>query len=127
MIFLSGPRLHGVAIAREASAIAAARHALATFCLDIHRSARAAGFSALSSSNNNNTVTGFTAGGGLEYLFNPSRSVKAEYFFFDYTNLNGGPLFAEFNNFRFFNRDLQVNACKAGVNYHFRQEYVPLN
>jgi outer membrane immunogenic protein len=76
--------------------------------------------------NNNNTLTGWTAGGGLEYLISPNWSFKVEYLFFDFSNNNNGCCFDGTNNFRFFDRDLQVNTVKVGFNYFFHPDVVPL-
>jgi outer membrane immunogenic protein len=61
------------------------------------------------------THTGYTIGGGLEYLFTPSWSAKAEYMYTslggETYNLLGGPV--ESSNIDF-------HTVKVGVNYHFR-------
>ncbi|ANW02036.1 outer membrane protein [Bradyrhizobium icense] len=59
--------------------------------------------------------SGYTIGGGLEYLFTPSWSAKAEYM---YTSLGGetynlGGLLLDSPNIDF-------HTIKVGVNYHFR-------
>ena len=58
--------------------------------------------------------TGYTVGGGLEYLFTPSWSAKAEYM---YTSLSGETYnlggFAALGTPDF-------HTIKVGVNYHFR-------
>jgi outer membrane immunogenic protein len=61
------------------------------------------------------THTGYTIGGGLEYLFTPNWSAKAEYM---YTNVgsetyNFGGQLADSGSFDF-------HTIKVGVNYHFR-------
>ncbi len=59
--------------------------------------------------------TGYTIGGGLEYLFTPSWSAKAEYM---YTSLGseaynlGGDVFDS--------GTIDFHTIKVGVNYHFR-------
>jgi outer membrane immunogenic protein len=66
------------------------------------------------SSSNSQTHTGYTVGGGVEYMFAPNWSAKAEYM---YTNLSSetytlfGTSFASGN--------LDFNTVKVGVNYHF--------
>jgi outer membrane immunogenic protein len=63
----------------------------------------------------NKMHSGYTLGGGLEYLFTPSWSAKAEYM---YTNLG-----AEAYNLGGFPVDsgtLDFHTIKVGVNYHFR-------
>ena len=59
--------------------------------------------------------TGYTIGGGVEYLFTPSWSAKAEYMYTslggETYNLLGGPLDSS---------NLEFHTIKVGVNYHFR-------
>jgi outer membrane immunogenic protein len=59
--------------------------------------------------------SGWTVGGGLEYMFVPNWSGKIEYMYADYSNVNyvtaavpGG-----------IGLGVTVNTVKAGVNYHF--------
>jgi outer membrane immunogenic protein len=62
------------------------------------------------------TRTGWTAGGGLEWMFAPRWSAKIEYLFVDLSNNNnnwgGGWNWG-------WNFHPQVNIVRAGVNYHF--------
>jgi outer membrane immunogenic protein len=83
---------------------------------------------------NNNTLTGWTVGGGVEWLLNPNWSVKLEYLHYDFglndnnfnaTFCNNG-VCNPFGNFRLFDRDLTVDTVKLGVNYHLTSGYVPL-
>ena len=62
----------------------------------------------------NNTSTGWTAGGGVEWMFMPNWSAKVEYLF---TDLAGGGNGGGWN-WGFGNRP-QFNIVRAGVNYHF--------
>ena len=78
-----------------------------------------------STNNNNNGLDGWTVGGGIEYLFAPSWSVKAEYLFFDFGRNHVDWIDARGDDFRF-DRELQVNSFKVGVNYHFNNFYAPL-
>ena len=73
---------------------------------------------------NSSGLDGWTVGGGIEYLFAPNWSVKAEYLYFDFSrnNLNWTD---GYGNAWDFNRDLTVNSFKVGVNYHFGG-YTPL-
>jgi outer membrane immunogenic protein len=59
---------------------------------------------------------GFTVGAGLEYMFAPNWSAKAEYQYYNFgnTTFTGGP--AEIVGSRFRNDDHTV---KAGINYRF--------
>jgi len=63
-----------------------------------------------------NTRTGWTAGGGVEWMFMPNWSVKAEYLFLD---LDSGGATGTFG-WNFGNHfHPQINVVRAGVNYHF--------
>jgi outer membrane immunogenic protein len=63
-----------------------------------------------------NTRTGWTAGGGVEWMFAPNWSAKAEYLFVDLdSNGTTGTFGWTFGN-RF---HPQLNVVRAGVNYHF--------
>jgi opacity protein-like surface antigen len=85
---------------------------------------------------NNTTLTGWTVGGGVEWLLNPNWSVKVEYLFYDFglndNNWNatfcpvGGGACGSFASWRVFDHDLTVNTVKLGVNYHLTSGYVPL-
>mgnify|MGYP006276920523 CR=1 FL=1 len=72
---------------------------------------------------NGGTQTGWTAGGGVEWMFLPNWSAKAEYL---YTNLSGGPstLWGFYPSLRApvpmnVNTQTAWNTIRAGVNYHF--------
>jgi opacity protein-like surface antigen len=82
--------------------------------------------------NNNNTISGWTVGAGLEWLVSPNWSIKVEYLHFDfsldhnyccgdYANQYGG-----YNNFNMNNKDLEVDTVKLGFNYFFHPTYTPL-
>jgi outer membrane immunogenic protein len=60
------------------------------------------------------TPTGWTAGGGVEWLFAPHWSAKVEYLYVDLSNCanNGG-----WNIGQSFSP--QINVVRAGINYHF--------
>ena len=65
----------------------------------------------------NTTSAGWTAGGGVEWLFLPNWSAKLEYLYIDltsngYDNNNWGWGYAYSNH-------PQLNVVRAGVNYHF--------
>ncbi|MEH2555780.1 outer membrane immunogenic protein [Bradyrhizobium algeriense] len=61
------------------------------------------------------THTGYTIGGGLEYLFTPSWSAKAEYM---YTSL--GSETYKFDGQPLDSGSFDFHTIKVGVNYHFR-------
>jgi opacity protein-like surface antigen len=71
----------------------------------------------------NDTRVGWTAGGGVEYLWNPAWSVKVEYQFFDFgtesSSLMARPE-GDGGAIRTwdFNHDLTINTVKVGLNYH---------
>jgi len=68
-------------------------------------------------SNSSNTRTGWTAGGGVEWMFMPNWSAKAEYL---YTDLNGGGQTIGWSGFQTGTRNHpRFNVVRAGVNYHF--------
>jgi outer membrane immunogenic protein len=64
-----------------------------------------------------NTSTGWTAGGGAEWLFSPHWSAKIEYLYVDLASsgINGAFTGWELGN----NHHPQINVVRAGVNYHF--------
>jgi outer membrane immunogenic protein len=59
--------------------------------------------------------SGWTIGGGLEYMFAPNWSAKAEYMYADYSNSNYLTAFVPGG----IGLGVTVNTVKAGVNYHF--------
>ncbi len=85
---------------------------------------------------NNTSLTGWTIGGGVEWLLNPNWSVKLEYLYYDfglndtwnatYCPVSGAACSTYGTGWRAFNNDLTVNTVKLGVNYHLTSGYVPL-
>ncbi len=85
---------------------------------------------------NNNTLTGWTVGGGVEWKVSPAWSIKVEYLHFDFTNFNNnccndtmyqvalanGVNYNNFNN----HADLQVDTVKLGFNYFWNPPPAPL-
>jgi len=64
-----------------------------------------------------NTSTGWTAGGGAEWLFAPHWSAKVEYL---YVDLNSSGINGAFTGWELGNHHHpQLNVVRAGVNYHF--------
>jgi outer membrane immunogenic protein len=63
---------------------------------------------------NNRDNTGYTVGGGLEYLFAPAWSMKVEYQYYNFGRTEvtqfGFPVMSYTDNF---------HTVKAGINYHF--------
>jgi opacity protein-like surface antigen len=69
------------------------------------------------------THVGWTAGGGVEYLWNPAWSVKVEYQFFDFgtsssTLFTTSPVDGTVFSIGRFDHDLDINTVKVGINYH---------
>ncbi len=63
-----------------------------------------------------NTRTGWTAGGGLEWMFAPRWSAKVEYL---YADLDSGGTTGGFGWNWGYHFHPQLNIVRAGVNYHF--------
>ncbi len=63
-----------------------------------------------------NTRTGWTAGGGVEWMFMPNWSAKLEYL---YADLSGGGVSGGFSWNYGANIHPQINILRGGVNYHF--------
>ncbi len=84
------------------------------------------------SANNGSEVTGWTVGAGLEWMLNPSWSVKAEYLYYDFAvkdnnwNINTSIGNLGCDNWKWFNNDLTVNTVKLGLNYHLTSGYTAL-
>ncbi len=72
------------------------------------------------------SLDGWVVGGGVEYLFAPSWSVKAEYLYFDFSKNNTSWYDANNGITYGFDRDLTVNSFKVGINYHLNNVYTPL-
>ncbi|MFY9654985.1 MAG: outer membrane beta-barrel protein [Methylocystis sp.] len=66
--------------------------------------------------NYNNTRTGWTAGGGLEWMLAPHISAKIEYL---YADLDSGGMTGGWGWNYGYHLHPQVNIVRAGVNYHF--------
>ena len=78
------------------------------------------------------TDTGFVLGGGLEYKFTPSWSIKSEY---QYIDLGSTRLSSTFNptgaagdteTVRTNSIDHNFHTVRVGINYHLGQDYEPL-
>jgi len=76
------------------------------------------------------TATGYTVGGGVEYKFNPSWSLKAEYQFID---LGKASLSESAYDRRYcswatasLKADHSYDTVRIGLNYHFGNTYQPL-
>jgi outer membrane immunogenic protein len=82
--------------------------------------------------NNSTTQTGWTAGGGAEWMFMPNWSAKAEYL---YTDVSGGGTNNNWWNAGAWNSGIGINSVnnhtrwntvRAGVNYHFNWGAAPV-
>jgi len=67
------------------------------------------------SNSDSHTHTGYTLGGGLEYLFTPNWSAKAEYMFTSLGSENYNLLGEQLAS-----GNIDFHTIKVGVNYHFR-------
>ena len=77
---------------------------------------------------NDGSLNGWTIGGGIEYMWSPSWSVKAEYLYFDFGKKNFNydytVLGIPFQDT--YSEQLTINTFKVGLNYHFNSVYTPL-
>lgn len=60
--------------------------------------------------------TGYTVGGGLEYMFAPAWSAKIEYQYYNFDNTTVSNAFTGVPQFSY--KD-DIHTVKAGINYHF--------
>ena len=70
-------------------------------------------------------LTGWTAGGGIEYKINPAWSLKAEYLHFDF----GSERIVNHSDGDRYDNKLSIDTVKVGVNFHFGEgttRYAPL-
>jgi outer membrane immunogenic protein len=85
--------------------------------------------------NNDDTLTGWTVGAGIEWLLNPNWSVKIEYLHFDFSHDNnndwspatyyGSGGAGYYNNSWRFRNDLTADTVKLGINYHLTSYQQP--
>ena len=68
----------------------------------------------------NDTLTGWTVGGGVEYMLNPNWTMKVEYLHFDFADSN------TWNDIQFTHGDLTIDTVKLGFNYLLGHGYAPL-
>jgi outer membrane immunogenic protein len=86
------------------------------------------GFAYGSLANGYNTVsqTGWTAGGGIEWMFMPNWSAKAEYLYTVIEGGFGGNDWGNSNDRSSYHGCSQWNTVRAGVNYHFNFASLPV-
>ena len=84
---------------------------------------------------NDGSLDGWTIGGGIEYMWSPSWSVKAEYLYMDFGKVSHGLSGTDGSancDCHYFNwtdhqdSTLAINTFKVGLNYHFNTAYTPL-
>ncbi len=85
---------------------------------------------------NTNGLSGWTLGGGIEYLLSPSWSIKAEYLHYDFGSVNErlywgyatgtGNTSVWHPGWDNLERTLGIDTFKVGFNYHFNNVYAPL-
>lgn len=77
-----------------------------------------------------NTQTGWTAGGGLEWMFAPNWSAKAEYLYYSLSNAYANTVVAAAGNAWSYgvgaSRSFNGNIVRAGVNYHLNWSPAPV-
>ena len=82
---------------------------------------------------NNGSLDGWVIGGGIEYMWSPNWSIKAEYLYFDFGKQNhnnsgsytyGCDCTMNWNDH--YDSQLTINTFKVGLNYHFNTAYAPL-
>ncbi len=85
---------------------------------------------AIVSASNGSELTGWTVGAGLEWMLNPSWSVKAEYLYYDFGVKDNWNVNTSIGNIASDNwkgsNDLTINTVKLGLNYHLASCYTPL-
>jgi outer membrane immunogenic protein len=88
-----------------------------------HRAGTITGFT---NSDDNKTLTGWTAGGGLELMLNPHWTMKVEYLYFNFGSDDRTFTIDANNSWKTLKGDLTVNTVKLGFNYLLSSTYVPL-
>ena len=78
---------------------------------------------------NENGLSGWVIGGGIEYALNPSWSVKIEYLYYDFSNQNQNISWVDDANktqYAGIGHEVDINTFKVGFNYRFNNFYSPL-
>lgn len=68
------------------------------------------------------TLTGWTAGGGIEFLLFPKWTIKVEYLHFDF---GASSAFSDYSTYKV-HFDPAIDTVKFGINYHFHSSYESL-
>jgi outer membrane immunogenic protein len=105
----------------------------------VNAGAFSGGWTVFGNSNTSNTLVGYSAGGGVEWMFMPNWSAKAEYLYYNLGNIStnitstGVPsgVAATTNSTRAWlsttaNSTVSGNIVRAGVNYHFNWGSAPV-
>ena len=86
-----------------------------------------------SNSTSSDTQIGWTAGGGLEWMFLPNWSTKVEYLYYDLGNqstqnqfVSFSPSGAQWTYGSYASRQFNGNIVRAGLNYHFNFTSTPV-
>jgi outer membrane immunogenic protein len=74
---------------------------------------------------NSGTFTGWTVGGGVEYMIAPNFSLKAEYQYFDFDNSNFSCCLI--STAGRLDNNITANTLKVGFNYQIHSVHNPLN
>ena len=92
------------------------------------------GYAAFGNANYSNTQVGYSAGGGIEWMFLPNWSAKAEYLYYNLGNVSvtsvttviptGAP--AQLWTSSTATSTISGNIARAGVNYHFNLASAPV-
>ncbi len=72
---------------------------------------------AFSQNSSSGALTGWTVGGGVEYMITARWKWKFEYLHFDFSNNDNNCCFDGIRNTRLFSNDLTVDTIKIGFNY----------
>jgi opacity protein-like surface antigen len=75
------------------------------------------GITAFANNSGSGTLTGWTAGAGLEYQVTPRWSWKIEYMHYDFSINDNNCCFDGVRRFGLFNNDLTADTVKIGFNY----------
>ena len=81
-----------------------------------------AGTSYTKSHDVDSTLTGWTVGGGMEYMLSPNWTMKVEYLHFDFTNCDDTMP----DKTKVLDGNLSIDSVKLGVNYLLNRGYAPL-
>ncbi len=87
---------------------------------------RAGTVTPFSNSDENKALTGWTVGGGIEFMLNPNWTLKIEYLHFDFGSEDRIFAIDANNSWKTFRNDLTADSVKLGFNYLLHDTYAPL-